>query len=240
MLKGQNIIVIGGKGLIGVSIVESLKENDANVIIADFSIKEDSFEYFIDINSEKSVDEFIQIVSSKYKIHGVINCAYPRNKIYGAKVENVSLDSFNENINLHLGGYFNIMKKFCLHFKEKSGGKIINFSSIYGSIAPKFEIYEGTEMTTPVEYAAIKSALNHLTKYFAKYFSGNNIQLNTISPGGILDGQPKAFLDKYNKNCIDKGMLNKADINGSIVFLLSDLSTFINGQDIVIDDGFTL
>ena len=63
MLKGQNIIVIGGKGLIGDSIVKSLNENDANVIIADFSIKENSSEYFIDINSEKSVDEFIQTVS---------------------------------------------------------------------------------------------------------------------------------------------------------------------------------
>lgn len=240
MLTGKNIIVIGGNGLIGKSIAQSLAQNNANVIIADYSIDDKFNHIFVDINSESSVDELIEKTSQDQEIHGVINCAYPRNSTYGKKVEDVSLSSFNENVNLHLGGYFNVMKKFCLHFKKNNGGKIINFSSIYGSVAPKFEIYGDSKMTTPVEYAAIKSALNHLTKYFVKYFKNNEIQINTVSPGGIFDHQPKHFLDKYNANCISKGMLDKEDINGIITFLLSDASKYINGQDLIIDDGFTL
>jgi NAD(P)-dependent dehydrogenase (short-subunit alcohol dehydrogenase family) len=107
-------------------------------------------------------------------------------------------------------------------------------------IAPKFEIYDNTEMTMPVEYAAIKSGMLHLTKYMAKYFKGRNIRVNAISPGGILDSQPEEFLKKYNQECLTKGMLNGCDLNGTLVFLLSDMSMYINGQNIVVDDGFSL
>ncbi len=95
-------------------------------------------------------------------------------------------------------------------------------------------------MTTPVEYVAIKSALISLTKYMAKYFKGMNIRVNSISPGGILDNQNEMFVNKYNDYCLNKGMLNIEDLSGTIVFLLSDMSKYINGQNIIVDDGFTL
>ena len=117
---------------------------------------------------------------------------------------------------------------------------LINISSIYGVIAPKFEIYENTLMTTPVEYAAIKSGLIHLTKYMAKYFKGMNIKVNTLSPGGILDSQPEDFLVKYKKECSNKGMLNKSDLKGTLIYLLSDMSKYVNGQNIIVDDGFSI
>ena len=92
----------------------------------------------------------------------------------------------------------------------------------------------------PVEYAAIKSGLIHLTKYMAKYFKGKNIRVNTISLGGIEDKQPESFLRAYKEFCLNKGMLNAKDISGTVLFLLSDLSEYVNGQNIVVDDGFTL
>ena len=95
-------------------------------------------------------------------------------------------------------------------------------------------------MTSPVEYAVIKSGLIHLTKYMAKYFKGKNIRINTISPGGILNNQPEEFLKKYNDQCSQKGMLEAKDLNGTLLFLLSDASCYINGQNILVDDGFCL
>ena len=107
-------------------------------------------------------------------------------------------------------------------------------------LAPRFELYNNTEMTMPVEYAAIKSALIHFTKYLAKYLKGKNIRVNSISPGGILDNQPEEFLLKYKKFCLNKGMLDPNNISGTLNFLLSDMSELINGQNIVVDDGFAL
>jgi enoyl-[acyl-carrier-protein] reductase (NADH) len=74
----------------------------------------------------------------------------------------------------------------------------------------------------------------------AKYFKGMNIRVNAISPGGILDSQPREFLEKYNKLCSTKGMLSKEDLNETLIFLLSDMSMYINGQNIVVDDGFSI
>ena len=149
-------------------------------------------------------------------------------------------EDFCENVSVHLGGYFLTSQQFAKYFAETGCGNIINISSVYGVIAPKFEIYKDTPMTMPVEYAAIKSALIHLTKYMAKYLKDKNVRVNCISPGGILDKQPESFLEQYKSNCLSKGMLDPEDIMGALVFLLSDASKFINGQNIIVDDGFTL
>ena len=74
----------------------------------------------------------------------------------------------------------------------------------------------------------------------AKYFKGMNIRVNSLSPGGIYDKQPKKFLQNYKINCLNKGMLDKSDICGALIYLLSDMSEYLNGQNIVIDDGFSL
>jgi NAD(P)-dependent dehydrogenase (short-subunit alcohol dehydrogenase family) len=107
-------------------------------------------------------------------------------------------------------------------------------------IAPRFEIYENTKMTTPVEYAVIKSGVLHLTKYLAKYLKNKNIRVNAISPGGILDAQPNGFIERYNNMALSKGMLEPNDIAGALTFLLSDKSQYINGQNIIVDDGVCL
>jgi NAD(P)-dependent dehydrogenase (short-subunit alcohol dehydrogenase family) len=95
-------------------------------------------------------------------------------------------------------------------------------------------------MTMPVEYAAIKSAIIHLTKYLVKFLKNKNIRVNALSPGGIIDNQNTQFLQQYKKNCSNKGMLEKEDLSGSLLFLLSDMSKQINGQNLIVDDGFVL
>ena len=131
-------------------------------------------------------------------------------------------------------------QQFAEYFKVQGYGNIVNISSIYGVVAPKFEIYENTVMTMPVEYAAIKAGLINLTRYMAKYFKKMNIRVNALSPGGILDKQPESFLDAYAAQCLNKGMLDKSDLSGTLIYLLSDMSKYVNGQNIIVDDGFTL
>ncbi len=80
----------------------------------------------------------------------------------------------------------------------------------------------------------------HLTKYMAKRFNGMNIMVNAIGPGGIFDNQPESFLTKYNAMASSNGMLDKSDIAGTLVYLLSDMSKYVNGQNIIVDDGWSL
>ncbi len=139
---------------------------------------------------------------------------------------------------MNLGCYFLVSQLFGKYFKKQGYGNIINIGSIYGVVAPKFDIYEKTEMTIPVEYAAIKSGVIHLTKYLAKYFKGENIRVNCLSPGGILNGQERNFIERDNDKCLSKGMLDSRDIVGSLVYLLSGMSKYVNGLNLVVDDGF--
>ena len=242
-LENKVIVVTGGNGLLGKSFIKAVHKAGGIPIIADIKKEEKSkYEYVeLDITSKVSILEAIRNIHNKFgHIDAIINNAYPRNKNYGKLFENVDYEDFCDNLNMNLGGYFLTSQQFIKYFKKQGFGNIINISSIYGVITPRFEIYKNTEMTTPVEYTAIKSALINLTKYMAKYFKGTNIRFNSVSLGGILNNQPESFIKGYNSYCLSKGMLDPNDINGVIVFLLSESSKYINGQNIVIDDGFTL
>lgn len=256
MLNNQVIVITGGAGLIGQEFVKAVVEENGIAIIADINqelgsqvkdklsveLNTTNIDFVqLDITSKESLKNCIVYLADKYnRIDALVNNAYPRNKNYGKHFFDVEYEDFIQNIGLNLGGYFTTSQQFSKYFKTQGYGNIINISSIYGVIAPKFEVYENTPMTMPVEYAAIKAGLIHLTKYMAKYFKGMNIRVNTLSPGGVLDKQPEAFLDKYREECLTKGMLDKSDLKGTLVYLLSDMSKCVNGQNLVVDDGFTL
>ncbi len=236
-LENKVIIVTGGEGLLGKAFCEAISKNGGIAISADIKSKE----YPLDITSKESIKSLIGKVHKEYnKIDAFVNSAYPRNKNYGKHFFDVEIDDFNTNVSLNLGGYFLCSQIIAKYFIEQGHGNIINLASIYGVVAPKFEIYENTAMTMPVEYAVIKSGLIHLTQYMAKYLKGTNIRINSISPGGILDNQPKPFLKAYKEQCLNKGMLTSDDMCGTLVYLLCDMSKYVNGQNIIVDDGFCL
>jgi NAD(P)-dependent dehydrogenase (short-subunit alcohol dehydrogenase family) len=237
------VVVIGAGGLLGRDFVRGIAEGGGHPVLADI-VEPQTSEHLairVDINSTPSVMALISAVHARYgRIDAVVNSAYPRNAQYGRKFFDVTHEDFCENISLNLGGMFLVCQKMAEFFQKQGHGNIINIASIYGVTAPKFEIYENTAMTMPVEYAAIKSAVIHLTKYMAKYLRGSHIRVNSISPGGILDKQPEAFLAAYQKLCNDKGMLDPVEITNALLFLIGDMSLYVNGHNLIVDDGFSI
>jgi NAD(P)-dependent dehydrogenase (short-subunit alcohol dehydrogenase family) len=255
MLINKIVVITGGAGFIGRQFSTVVAEHGGIAVVADINFDTASRvadeidaiypgraeAALLDITSKESVLTLIDKLNKRYgHIDTIVNNAYPRNGNYGRKLESVTYEDFCENVGLHLGGYFLVSQQFGLYFREQGAGNIINMSSIYGVMTPRFEVYEGTPMTMPVEYAAIKSAVVQLTRYFAQYFKGDGIRVNSLSPGGILDRQPDAFLRKYQSYCNGKGMLDPKDLMGSLLFLLSDSSLYMTGQNLIVDDGFSL
>lgn len=255
--KDKVVVVTGGAGVIGRCFVRGIAEQGGIAVAADVDLasavrfaNESIFEgtgrveaSYLDITDKDAICTLIGELQQRYgRIDAVVNNAYPRNQNYGRKLEDVSYKDFCENVNSHLGGYFLVAQQFCLAFRDQGGGNLVNMSSIYGTMAPRFEVYDGTPtpMTMPVEYAAIKSAIVQLTRYFAQYFKGDGIRVNCLSPGGILAGQPASFLEAYNTHCASKGMLDTDDLLGALLFLLSDGSRYVTGQNLLVDDGFSL
>lgn len=256
MLNDKVIVVTGGAGRIGKEFIKAIVDNNGIGVIADIDIEVSSrirneivllmpsakIEVVeLDIASEVSVQSMVNSLHRKYnRIDVLVNNAYPRTKNYGKKIFDINVQDFNDFVSLHLGGYFNVSQKLLEYFLIQGHGNIINISSIQGIAAPAFETYEGTNMHSPIEYTVAKHGLVGMTKYLAKMFKKNSIRVNAISPGGILDQQPDSFLQKYKDRCGSKGMLSPADLNGALIYLASDVSQYMTGQNLVVDDGFSL
>jgi NAD(P)-dependent dehydrogenase (short-subunit alcohol dehydrogenase family) len=255
MLRDRVVVITGGAGRLGRSFARGVAEQGGTAVVADIDaaaatrVAEEIAAGYpglveampLDITNSGALGVLIAELHKRYgRVDAVVNSAYPHNRNYGRKLEEVTYADFCENVSVHLGGYFLVVQQFGLFFREQGRGNIISMSSIYGVRAPRFEAYSGTAMTTPVEYAAIKAAVIHLTRYFAQYFKGAGIRVNCLSPGGIRDNQPEDFLLKYNAYCNSKGMLDPRDITNALLFLLSDASEFMTGQNIVVDDGWSL
>lgn len=240
-MSKKNIVIFGGSGLIGKSIINSelfkMKYNFINIDLKKKNLK--NF-YKFDLKNYKNLHKILDKIHKKFgKIEGIINCVYPK-VLQRKKLLKVDTRLLQEEIAIHFGIYFNINKVVSSYFiKKKITGKIINFSSIYAEFNPRFEIYKNINMTMPIQYMIIKNSINSMVKYFSKYLLKEKINFFTISPGGVFDEQNRKFTKEYKKFC-NRGLLENNDINGLILFLLSDYSQKMRGVNFIIDDGFTL
>lgn len=252
-LSNKTVVLTGGVGLIGQKFSEGILAAGGKLILTDADKNrlddfkpasqdsENLLKLVLDINSEESIQNVINAGIKKFgRIDAVVNNAYPRTPTYGRDFLEVKAADFCKNIELNLGGQFAVSQSFIKYFLKQGSGNIINIASIYGFLPPRFEIYQGTEMTMPVEYSVIKSGLIALTKYWAKYLKDKKIRVNSLSPGGVRNAQHQDFQKRYDALGLNKGLLDPDDLVGTLVFLLSDESLFINGQNIVVDDGWSL
>jgi len=240
-IKDKVIVVTGGSGLLGGKIIEVLRGQGAKGISADLTVPDnDELSIKVDITSEQSVRDAVSAIVAKHgRIDGWINNAYPRTSDWGNKFEDIKVESWRQNVDMHLNGYFLCCQIVLEQMKKQSNGSLINMSSIYGLVGPDFNVYNGTSMTMPAAYAAIKGGLNNLTRYLAAYYGPYQVRVNTVSPGGIFDNQPQPFVTNYNNKVPMRRMGNPMDIASATCFLLTDESSYITGHNLVVDGGWT-
>ena len=241
-LQDKIVIVTGGNGLIGRSIIRDITEMKGRVI---------NFELGVDTNIEKgvvncdvtnsdSVNKALALVYEYYGvIDGLVNNAYPRTEDWGEKFENIHKESWDKNVMDQLGGYFYMCQKVSDFMVQHKKGSIVNIASIYGIVGADFSVYEGTEMTSPAAYSAIKGGLINFTRYLSSYLGKYMIRVNCVSPGGIFDHQPSQFVKNYENKVPLKRLGKPEDIAPAVSFLLSDQASYITGHNLVIDGGWT-
>ena len=252
MIQEMVVLITGAAGRIGSSIAHGVSSLGGVVILVDVNqiglekiasgLDEERFLIAVaDVCNPDEVDRCMAVGAKKFgRVDAVIHSAYPRSAGWGARFEDIQSNHLHEDLSSNLGGAILLSQRVLEFFKNQGHGNLIHVSSIMGVATPKFENYACTNMTSPIEYTAIKAGLIAMTKYLAKYYKGNNIRVNCISPGGILDQQPKIFIQKYRSCCNDKGMLDAEDLVGTALYLLSDHSRYVTGQNVIIDDGWSL
>lgn len=255
LLQGKTILIVGAAGRIGRVVLDAVLAAGGRAVALDSDIN--GLQALAGANAQAEVDFVTVDIADRVAIDcalanahdrfgavdGAVNAAYPRNPNYGRHFFDVEYADFYENAGLHLGGYFLFMQSCARYSLEREHAfSLVNLSSIYGSMAPRFDVYAGTSMTMPIEYAAIKAGIEHITSYVNAYMKGRGVafRANCVSPGGILAGQEQQFLSRYGEYCMSKGMLDAQDVTGAIVFLLSDAACHVVGQNIIVDDGFSI
>ncbi len=246
------LAITGASGRLGTAFAREAVSRGCKVILGDidevrgkslveeFGSENSKFQ-FVDVTSIESIQNFIRAgVESFGSVGAAVHAAYPRSAQWGTPFGQLKEEGLKEDLYSQLGGSILFSQELIAYFKKQGFGNLVLVSSVQGLGAPKFHHYEGTQMTSPIEYTAIKSGVISITKYLAKNSPNQKIRVNCISPGGIEDGQPNTFVEKYREDCLNKGLLDSADIAGALMFLLSDDSKFINGQNIVVDDGWSL
>lgn len=254
-LSTKTILITGAAGRIGSATAHAALKSGATVVISDLA--NDRLETIGGTLKEKHGERVQMVAADVSTKHGIVNLirqseelagplnsavhsAYPRSAGWGTSFEALEADSLSQDLAMQLGGAILFSQQILKHFQSGSGGDLVHVSSIQGIRAPKFEHYEGTSMSSPIEYSAIKAGIIAITSWLAKYHSGQGIRVNCVSPGGILDDQPDPFLKRYRQSCSNFGMLSSAQVASGILFLLSPAAEAINGHNLVIDDGWSL
>jgi NAD(P)-dependent dehydrogenase (short-subunit alcohol dehydrogenase family) len=245
------ILVTGSNGKIGTRIASYLLENNF-FVIASFNKNNDKIKKIINSKKfkkgrlilfkyrqhlQKDNENLLKFIKkNNFNLKAAINSATIRPMKKGL---NDSFKNWEKSIKLNANMNYLFNKNMCEYFKKKGGGKVINIGSIYGVVGPDLNLYHKENFILEPDYSYNKFALIGLTKYFASFYGKYKVLVNTISPGGFEEKQSNSFKLKYSKKTMLHRMARYSEINGLIKYLISDEASYLTGQNILFDGGFT-
>jgi len=225
---GMRVAVTGANGFLGKHICSILKENFVKVIPIDLHGRDINK---VDISNIKQLCELSKQIGRDGYLDGLIN-----NAAVSFKGNNITSEEFKKTLDINIQGTNNCI--LALESILKPSASIINVASVYGIITPDFKIYDNNpDLYNSLAYGASKAGIIQLTKYHAKRLAP--IRVNAISPGGIFDNHSDDFIKKYCDRVPLGRMADPKEIVSVMIFLLSEISSYITGQNIVVDGGLT-
>lgn len=265
-LAGRVGVVTGGGGQLGFEFCKTLAEAGAAVVVVDLNasasqvvadtLTKSGYKALAlptDITQPDSVNAAVEKVLSTFgRLDVLVNSAAldPKfdpdalNKgITPGAFEDYPLDLWNSALNVNLTGMF-LMTQACVKPMIAQGkkGSIINICSTYGLNGPDQRIYvkEGKRVAfKPVYYTVTKAGVMGFTKYLAAYYAGTEIRVNALTPGGVFNNHEDYFVKNYSAKTILGRMAKKDEMNGALLFLASDASSYMTGNNVVVDGGWT-
>ena len=262
-LKGKTAVITGGAGILGKHFSDGLARCGSHVVIVDLNKKEGEMiardltrcygqqciSIVCDVSEPTSVSSMVDEVMKQFGDINILhnNAASKSSNLeaFLAPFEEYTLDQWREVTKVNLDGMFLVAQAVGRKMVEQNrGGSIIQTASIYGLLGPDFRIYEGSSymgrsINTPAVYSASKAAVIGLTKYLATYWADKNIRVNCITPGGAESGQNDTFKEKYSSRVPLGRMAQPEEMVGALLYLASNASSYVTGQNIIIDGGWS-
>ncbi|QKF67533.1 glucosamine-6-P synthase, glutaminase subunit PtmA [Arcobacter venerupis] len=235
-------IITGGVGRLGKTFAQALSEKGNKVYLFDIAdscdFQSENIIYRkIDISNETEVFNEIDIISKENKIDFLVNNAALQ---ITNSFENMKIEDFRKSIDINLTAAYICIKAVSKYMIENKEGNIVNIGSMYGIVSADPNIYGNSGLNSPDAYAASKAGLIHLTKYLAVNLTKYNIRVNSISPAGVFNNQPSDFMEKYLPKVPMGRMMDKEELIGPLLFLLSSASSYVTGHNLIVDGGLTI
>ena len=260
-LADRLAIVTGAAGLLGSRFSRALLAAGARVVGLDVTAvmldlpgdaKSDRFTSLVmDLSDERSVVESASHIEKEFGAPDILvnNAASKSSDVraFFRPFEETSAEIWNEVMAVNITGMMLMCREHGRRMIEHSKrGAIVNIASVYGVVAPDQRIYEGSDypdlggaINTPAVYSTTKAAVIGLTRYLAAYWGQAGIRVNAISPGGVASGQNETFQQNYSRRVPMGRMAKGEEIEGALVYLASDASSYVTGQNIVVDGGLS-
>ena len=262
-LKGKTAVITGGAGILGKHFSDGLARCGSHVVVVDLNEKEGEMlasdltrrygqqciSIACDVSEPASVNSMVDEVVKQFGgIHVLHNNAASKSldlEAFFAPFEEYTLDQWREVTKVNLDGMFLVAQAVGKKMVEQNrGGSIIQTASIYGVLGPDPRVYEnsfylGRPINTPAVYSASKAAVIGLTKHLATYWADKNIRVNCLIPGGVESGQNDSFKEKYSNRVPLGRMAQAEEMVGALLYLASDASSYVTGQNIIIDGGLS-
>ena len=257
-LRGRTAIITGGAGYLGRTMAHTLAEAGANIALVDLNAEKIA-DVCKDLEARWGIktcgiavdlenkEQRRQVVEKTVAALGVLdilinNAAFVGTSNltgWGVPFEQQETETWRRALEVNLTAVFDLTQTAVPYLKESGHGNIINVASIYGIVGPDPRLYSDLPMFNPAAYAASKGGVVQFTKWCSTVLAPE-IRVNAITPGGIFRNQDPAFLERYESRTPLKRMAHEDDFIGATVFLASDLSKYITGQNIVVDGGFSV
>lgn len=246
-LKGKVALITGGAGHIGYAAAEALAESGAKIVLLDIDKKQcdknaklinskygvETFSLAVDLANDSAIKSVPDNIRRKFKrLDIIVNCAAM------LSFKDNSPNTWEKALRINLTAIAALTQACAKGLAASKHGSIINISSIYGLVGPDMRLYKNTGMGNSLIYSTSKGGLLQLTRWLATTLAPK-IRVNAISPGGIWRKQPRAFIKNYAERTPLKRMATEEDIKGAVVYLASDLSAYVTGQNLVVDGGWT-
>lgn len=255
-LAGKTAVVTGGAGHIGAAMAAALAEAHATVVIVDRQAAQlqqradeikaltgarvETFE--LELADEQAVRALPSRVAGLCGgLDVLVNCAafVGTSQLEGWAVpfEEQKTPAWRAAFEVNVTSVFELVQAALPYLKSSGKGSVINIASLYGVVGPDWRLYEGTAMGNPAAYGASKGALIQLTTWLATTLAPY-VRVNAISPGGVWRNQPEAFIERYVERTPLGRMATEEDFKGAALFLASDLSAYVTGQNLIVDGGW--
>jgi NAD(P)-dependent dehydrogenase (short-subunit alcohol dehydrogenase family) len=264
-LDGRVAVVTGGAGLLGAEFCKTLAEAGAAVVVADLNqeaanqVAQELTDagyaaagFGLDVTRIESARELASVTVSKFGCLDIlVNSAALDPKfdpdaaakgIAPGAFEDYPLEQWNDALNVNLTGMFLVTQACVQPMLKQSKGSIINICSTYGLNGPDQRIYikDGKRVAyKPVYYTTTKAGVMGFTKYLAAYYAETDIRVNALTPGGVYNNHEEYFVKNYSAKTIMGRMAQKDEMNGALLYLASDASSYMTGNNVVVDGGWT-